>query len=113
MNGLADAGTSSATPIGEILATKDCAGVEVDQTSHAVLIFIGGATAAADAFSKVRRAIMLKNLLVHIPSERPVRPVVDGAISLAMARASHLDAVSIGYETTNIGLSAEGGRYDK
>jgi hypothetical protein len=42
---------------------------------------------------------MLKNLLV--PSERLVRPVVDGAISLAIARAAHLDAVSIGYEATN------------
>ena len=47
---------------------------------------------------------MLKNLLVHIPSERPIRPVVDGAVSLAMARAAHLDAVSVGYETANVGL---------
>jgi nucleotide-binding universal stress UspA family protein len=51
---------------------------------------------------------MLKNLLVHIPSERMLRPVVDGAISLAVARAAHLDAVSVGYETTNVGLVAEG-----
>lgn len=48
---------------------------------------------------------MLKNLLVHIPSERPVRPVVDGAISLAISSAAHLDAVSVGYETANVGLS--------
>jgi nucleotide-binding universal stress UspA family protein len=52
---------------------------------------------------------MLKNLLVHIPSERQVRPVVDGAISLAVARAAHLDAVSVGYETANIGLVVDGG----
>jgi nucleotide-binding universal stress UspA family protein len=52
---------------------------------------------------------MLKNLLVHIPSERMVRPVVDGAISLAVSRDAHLDAISIGYENTNIGLVAEGG----
>ena len=50
---------------------------------------------------------MLKNLLVHVPSERPIRPVVDAAVSLAMARAAHLDAVSIGYETTNVGLAFE------
>ena len=52
---------------------------------------------------------MLKNLLVHIPSERPIRPVVDGAVSLAMARAAHLDAVSVGYETANVGLAVDGG----
>ncbi len=51
---------------------------------------------------------MLKNLLVHIPSERPIRPVVDAAISLAASRAAHLDAVSIGYETTSIGLATDG-----
>jgi nucleotide-binding universal stress UspA family protein len=52
---------------------------------------------------------MLKNLLVHIPSERTIRPVVDGAISLAVSRAAHLDAVSVGYETTNVGLVIESG----
>jgi hypothetical protein len=52
---------------------------------------------------------MLKNLLVHLPSERPIRPVVDSAISLAAARTAHLNAVSIGYETTNVGLAVEGG----
>jgi nucleotide-binding universal stress UspA family protein len=52
---------------------------------------------------------MLKNLLVHIPSERMIRSVVDGAISLAVSRAAHLDAVSIGYETASIGLVAEAG----
>jgi nucleotide-binding universal stress UspA family protein len=52
---------------------------------------------------------MLKNLLVHIPSERLIRPVVDGAVSLAVARAAHLDAVSIGYETANVGLAIDGG----
>jgi nucleotide-binding universal stress UspA family protein len=52
---------------------------------------------------------MLKNLLVHIPSERPISPVVDGAVSLALARAAHLDAVSVGYETVNVGLAADGG----
>ena len=51
---------------------------------------------------------MLKNLLVHIPSERPIRPVIDAAISLAVSRAAHLDAVSIGYETTSIGLATDG-----
>jgi len=52
---------------------------------------------------------MLKTLLVHIPSERPIRPVVDGAVSLAVARAAHLDAVSVGYESANVGLAIDGG----
>jgi len=51
---------------------------------------------------------MLKNLLVHIPSERSIRPIVDSAISLAVTHAAHLDAVSIGYETTSIGLATVG-----
>jgi nucleotide-binding universal stress UspA family protein len=42
---------------------------------------------------------MFRNILVHIPSERPVRPVIEVAIALATARRSHLDAVAIGYET--------------
>ena len=41
---------------------------------------------------------MFRNILVHIPSERLVRPVIEVAVALAMARRSHLDAVAIGYE---------------
>jgi nucleotide-binding universal stress UspA family protein len=52
---------------------------------------------------------MLKNILVHIPSERSIRPIVDSAISLAMAHAAHLDAVSIGFELANVGLAVDGG----
>jgi nucleotide-binding universal stress UspA family protein len=52
---------------------------------------------------------MLKNILVHIPSERLIRAIADSAISLAVTRAAHLDAVSIGFETTNVGLALDGG----
>jgi nucleotide-binding universal stress UspA family protein len=53
---------------------------------------------------------MLRNILVHIPSERPVRPVIDVAISLAIERRSHLDAVAIGYESMSaVGMVVEGG----
>jgi nucleotide-binding universal stress UspA family protein len=52
---------------------------------------------------------MLKNMLVHIPSERMIRSVVDGAVSLAVVRGAHLDAVSVGYETANVGLPVDGG----
>jgi nucleotide-binding universal stress UspA family protein len=53
---------------------------------------------------------MFRNSLVHLPSERPVRPVVDLAIALSAARRSHLDAVAAGYESMgSIGMVAEGG----
>ena len=45
---------------------------------------------------------MLKNILVHIPSERLIRPLVDAAISLAVSHGAHLHAISVGYETTNV-----------
>jgi nucleotide-binding universal stress UspA family protein len=56
-----------------------------------------------------RRISMLKNLLVHLPSERPLRPVIDCAISLAAGHGAHLDAVAIGYESVSVGLVADGG----
>jgi nucleotide-binding universal stress UspA family protein len=53
---------------------------------------------------------MFKNILVHIPSERPVRPVVDVAVSLGFAQRAHLDAVAIGYESlSSVSMVAEGG----
>jgi len=52
---------------------------------------------------------MLKNLLVHIPSERSIRPIADSAISLAVMHAAHLDAVSLGFQTTHLGLPVDGG----
>jgi hypothetical protein len=79
------------------------------KTCAHILIFSDDAAAAAGAFLEMQRAVTLKNLLVHIPSERPVRRVVDGAVSLAMTRAAHLDAVSIGYETANVGIPFDGG----
>src|ERR1700735_3406246 len=59
--------------------------------------------------SKDRRAGMLRNILVHIPSERLVRPIADSAISLAVMCKAHLDAVSIGFETVHVGLPLDGG----
>jgi nucleotide-binding universal stress UspA family protein len=52
---------------------------------------------------------MFGNILVHIPTERPVRSVIDVAVSLTTARRAHLDAIAIGYESmTSAGL-LEGG----
>ena len=53
---------------------------------------------------------MFRNILVHLPSERQVRPVIDVAVALSVARRSHLDAVAVGYESmATIGMVAEGG----
>jgi nucleotide-binding universal stress UspA family protein len=53
---------------------------------------------------------MFRNMLVHVPTERPVRPVIDVAIGLAVARRSHLDAVAVGYESMSaVGMVVEGG----
>jgi hypothetical protein len=53
---------------------------------------------------------MFRNILVHIPSERPVRPVIDVAVALTIARRSHLDAVAIGYASMSAaGMIVEGG----
>jgi nucleotide-binding universal stress UspA family protein len=65
--------------------------------------------AAGTPFRKVWRAVMLNNILVHIPSERLIRPIADSAISLAVMCKAHLDAVSIGFETVHVGLPLDGG----
>jgi hypothetical protein len=40
---------------------------------------------------------MIKDILVHIPTERPSRPVIDGSVSLALAHSTHLGALTVGY----------------
>lgn len=53
---------------------------------------------------------MFRNILVHIPSERPARSVIDVAVGLTLGRRAHLDAVAIGYESIgSVGMVAEGG----
>jgi nucleotide-binding universal stress UspA family protein len=64
--------------------------------------------AVAGVVKKYGNAVMLKNILVHIPSERSIRPITDSAISLAIQHSAHLDAASIGFETANLGLSIDG-----
>ena len=52
---------------------------------------------------------MIKDILVHIPTERPMRPVIDGSVSLAAGLGAHLDAVSIGYLATSTAYVMDGG----
>ena len=52
---------------------------------------------------------MPKDFLVHVPSERLARSVVEGAVSLATRRNARLQAVSVGYESANVGIPIGGG----
>jgi nucleotide-binding universal stress UspA family protein len=52
----------------------------------------------------------MPDILVHVPTERSARPVIDVAVSLATARGTHLDAIAIGYASMSAaGLVVEGG----
>src|SRR5215469_4596596 len=51
---------------------------------------------------------MIKDILVHVPTERPVRPVVDASISLAAAFTAHLHAVAIGYVSPSTAYVMDG-----
>jgi nucleotide-binding universal stress UspA family protein len=55
------------------------------------------------------KTAMIKDVLVHIPTERQMRPVVDGAVSLAAAYSAHLDAVAIGYVSESTAFVMDGG----
>ncbi|OKO85259.1 universal stress protein UspA [Bradyrhizobium sp. NAS80.1] len=52
---------------------------------------------------------MYKDILVHIPTERPMRPVIDGSISLAAHFNAHVDAVAVGYVATSAAYVVEAG----
>lgn len=52
---------------------------------------------------------MYKDILVHIPTERPMRAVIDGSISLAASLNAHVDAVAVGYVGSTAAYVMEGG----
>jgi nucleotide-binding universal stress UspA family protein len=52
---------------------------------------------------------MYKDILVHIPTERPMRALIDGSISLAAKLNAHIDAVAIGYVAGTAAYVMEGG----
>jgi nucleotide-binding universal stress UspA family protein len=60
-------------------------------------------------FSTLEHAIMIHDILVHIPTERLVRPVVDASVSLAAEFKAHLDAVAIGYVSASSAYVMAGG----
>lgn len=52
---------------------------------------------------------MYKDILVHIPTERPMRALIDGSISLAAKLNAHVDAVAAGYVASSTAYIMEGG----
>ncbi|MBR0821577.1 universal stress protein [Bradyrhizobium liaoningense] len=52
---------------------------------------------------------MYKDILVHIPTERPMRVVIDGSISLAARLNAHIDAVAVGYVASSTAYVLDGG----
>ena len=52
---------------------------------------------------------MIKEILVHIPTERAMRPVVDAAISLGTTFGAHVDALAVGYIPTSTAYVVVGG----
>jgi nucleotide-binding universal stress UspA family protein len=48
----------------------------------------------------LQEADMIKDILVHISTERPMRPAIDASISLAAGFGAHLDAFALGYVST-------------
>jgi hypothetical protein len=52
---------------------------------------------------------MINDILVHIPTERLVRPVVDASVSLAVGFGAHLDAVAISYVSASSAYVMDGG----
>jgi nucleotide-binding universal stress UspA family protein len=52
--------------------------------------------------------VMLKDLLVNVPTTQPAQPVITYATSLAAKLGAHLDAIAFGYEPINAELSFEG-----
>ncbi|HLZ01146.1 MAG TPA: universal stress protein [Bradyrhizobium sp.] len=51
---------------------------------------------------------MIKDILVHIPTERPMRPVIDASVSLAEKFGAHLDALAVGYVSVNTAFVMDG-----
>lgn len=51
---------------------------------------------------------MIKNMLVHIPTERRTRPVIDVSISLAREFGAELHAFSTGYISTSAAFVVDG-----
>src|SRR6185312_6480445 len=60
-------------------------------------------------FSGFEESDMIKDILVHIPTERPTRPVIDASISISAAFGAHLDALAIGYVSTSAAACPVGG----
>ena len=52
---------------------------------------------------------MIHDILVHVPTERVARPVVDASVSLTAGFGAHLDAVAICYVSASSAYVMDGG----
>jgi nucleotide-binding universal stress UspA family protein len=69
---------------------------------------VNKAICADDSIGRVLETNMIKDILVHIPTERPAQPVIDASISLASTFGAQLDAVATGYVSTAAGYVMDG-----
>lgn len=51
---------------------------------------------------------MIRDILVHIPTEAPPRPVIDASISVALTFGAHLDALAVGYVSARTAFAIGG-----
>lgn len=51
---------------------------------------------------------MIKDILVHIPTESPPRPVINASISVALTFGAHLDALAVGYVSARTAFAIDG-----
>lgn len=51
---------------------------------------------------------MIRDILVHIPTETPPRPVIDASISVALTFGAHLDALAVGYVSARTAFAIDG-----
>jgi nucleotide-binding universal stress UspA family protein len=66
------------------------------------------AICAGDTISRRLETNMIKDILVHVPTERRTRPVIDASIPLASTFGAHLDAVATGYVSTSAAYVMDG-----
>jgi hypothetical protein len=48
-----------------------------------------------------RRELVIKSIMAHIPTERPIRPIIDASLSLASSYKASVDAIATGYISTS------------
>ena len=77
-------------------------------TGTRYLIQVNKAVCAGDTIGRFLETDMIKDILVHVPTERRTRPVIDASIPLASTFGAHLDAVATAYVSTSAAYVMDG-----